>query len=180
MKTKQTNKLFALFVGGRIKKCNIELHDIFFIVSENIEQTYKLIIDKWWGDSYIHLDSYIDLSRIENYQVEICHSQKSEKKLFFINFGSYKKGIFGETHNYEFVVANDKSEAIKKVKESLNIILVESEMIHLDDSLNIDDCIDLSEKYKLNLTTIESCNKLEIVHTNKRLCLDKDNPKYLF
>ena len=35
-----TQKLFAVYLGGRAPKANIELHDVVFVVGESIEQTY--------------------------------------------------------------------------------------------------------------------------------------------
>ena len=31
-------KLFAVFLGGRADKCNIELHDVVFTCAKNIQQ----------------------------------------------------------------------------------------------------------------------------------------------
>jgi Domain of Unknown Function (DUF1543) len=177
------NKLFACFVGGRIPTCTIELHDIFFLAGEKIEDTYLSIIDKWWGDSYIHLDSYIDLSLVENYRIEpTTEPQNQEEKLFFINFGGYSPEVFGEIHNYHFLVANSSGEAIKKAKSTLSHLWQTHDMMHLDDNLQIeaDDCIDLSQKYHLKLTKVDSFTKPVIVHSNKRLLLNKNDLKYLF
>ena len=183
-------KLFACFVGGRIPTCTIELHDIFFLVASKIEDTYLPIIDKWWGDSYIHLDSYIDLSMVENYKITpVLDSQDQLEKLFFINFGGYQANTFGETHTYHFVVANSPSEAIKKAKAKLIHLWDSQAMVHLDDNLLLeaDDCIDLSQKYQLKLTKVEENNKNNedscapvIVHSNKRLLMNKKELKYLF
>lgn len=45
-------KLFAVYLGGRADRCNIELHDVVFVVGSSIEETYPLLAKKWFGSAF--------------------------------------------------------------------------------------------------------------------------------
>ena len=50
-------KLFAVFLGGRAEKCNIELHDVVFTCADEITECYDDLLDKWFGDTKrLHID----------------------------------------------------------------------------------------------------------------------------
>jgi uncharacterized protein DUF1543 len=42
-------KLFAVYLGGRHLKSNIELHGVIFVVGSTLEETYPRIKEKWFG-----------------------------------------------------------------------------------------------------------------------------------
>lgn len=42
-------QLFMVYLGGRIQGCHIEMHDIRFVVGENIDQTYSKLKSQWWA-----------------------------------------------------------------------------------------------------------------------------------
>jgi len=44
MSESRDKKLFAVYLGVRADRCNIELHDVVFVVGTSIEDTYPL---KW-------------------------------------------------------------------------------------------------------------------------------------
>src|SRR3569623_1007596 len=46
------SNLFAVNLGGRAAKCNIELHDVAFAVGPSIEATYEQLMDQWFGDPW--------------------------------------------------------------------------------------------------------------------------------
>ena len=53
-------KLFSVFLGGRAKKCNIELHDLVFTCGETIKDIYYDLLDKWFGlPDRLHIDSWV-------------------------------------------------------------------------------------------------------------------------
>lgn len=41
-------KLFAVYLGDRADRCNIEPHDVVFVVGSCIEETYPLLAKKWF------------------------------------------------------------------------------------------------------------------------------------
>ncbi len=38
-------KLFSVFLGGRAKKCNTELHDVVFTCGQSIKDTYYDLLE---------------------------------------------------------------------------------------------------------------------------------------
>lgn len=132
-------KLFAVYLGGRADRCNIELHDIVFVVGSNIEETYLLLAKKWFGNlNHFHIDSYLHLKNIDGYDVELTNAPSqcnSLKKLYFINLGAYKAHDFTEHHQCAFYVADNAPEAIRRAKSELCQGL---QMIHKDDVVLLD------------------------------------------
>lgn len=41
--------LFVIYIGGSHNQSLIELHDMRFVVANNIEDTYSLLRQSWWG-----------------------------------------------------------------------------------------------------------------------------------
>lgn len=132
-------KLFAVYLGGRADRCNIELHDVVFVVGSSIEETYSLLPKKWFGNLQgFHIDSYFELQNIDGYKIEMTKNlpkEESSQKLYFINLGAYKSGEFTEYHQSAFYVADSAPEAIKRAKSELCQGL---ETIHKDDVVLLD------------------------------------------
>ena len=137
-------KLFGLYLGGRVARCNIEVHDVIFCVAKSLEETYPIVVKKWFGDpSKVHIDSYIELRHVDGYRIELSYkTTENEKKLFFLHFGGYLRGLFGEMHQSAFFVAEDEREAIRKAKETLCFGLYEQ---HLDECINVENLLTISE-----------------------------------
>lgn len=116
-------KLFAVYLGGRADRCNIELHDVVFVVGFSIEETYPLLAKKWFGNLQgFHIDSYVELQNIDGYKIELnkdVPKEDSSKKLYFINLGAYKPGEFTEYHQSAFYVADSSPDAIRRAKSEL-------------------------------------------------------------
>lgn len=132
-------KLFAVYLGGRADRCNIELHDVVFVVGSSIEETYPLLAKKWFGNlNHFHIDSYLHLKNIDGYEIELSKEaflEKTSKKLYFINLGAYKPHEFTEYHESAFYVAEDAPEAIRRAKSELCQGL---HTIHKDDVVLLD------------------------------------------
>lgn len=137
-------KLFAVMLGGREDGCNIELHDVVFVVGESIETTYPRLIDKWFGNKKrLHVDSTIELHSVDGHEVLISKDKPAcHKKIFFVNFGGYKPHHFGEIHETGFYVAASKSEVLARAKKDLCVAMSEP---HCDDNLSVDDIISLDK-----------------------------------
>ncbi|MBK6266654.1 DUF1543 domain-containing protein [Marivirga sp. S37H4] len=138
------NKLFAVVLGGAAPKSNIELHDVVFTVAQNIEETYMDLLDLWFGlPQKMHIDSYMVLDIVDGYEVQLKAEASTQKeKLFFINFGAYKKGDFMEHHANTFIVSTSVIEAKRRAKEQL---LKGYDEVHKDDLYEIDDLLELKE-----------------------------------
>ena len=103
-------KLFAVFLGGRAKKCNTELHDVVFTCGDKIEETYFDLISKWFGiPDRLHIDSWVELSYVDGYKITLSQlKNNSNNKLYFINLGGYEPKKFEELHESKFMVGRDK------------------------------------------------------------------------
>jgi hypothetical protein len=140
-----SNKLFAVYLGGRAPKCNTELHDVVFAVGETIEDTYEQLMDKWFGTPQgLHLDSWIELTIVAGHRVTLADKQPTNgSRLYFINLGGYADGQFTELHANTFVVAGNAQEAKAKGKATLASALPGA--VHTDDLYDVDDCLEISE-----------------------------------
>ena len=127
-------KLFAVYLGGRADRCNIELHDVVFVIVSSIEEMYPLLAKKWFGNlNGFHIDSYLHLKQVDGYEIELVKDPSkvnSLNKLYFINLGAYKPNVFAEYHQSAFYVAESAPEAVRRAKSELCQGL---ETIHKDD-----------------------------------------------
>lgn len=166
-------KLFAVYLGGRADRCNIELHDVVFVVGTSIEETYSLLPQKWFGNpTQVHIDSYVHLEYVDGYEIELVKDlSKADplKKLYFINLGAYKSGEFTEYHQSAFYVAESSPEAIRRAKSELCQGL---QTIHKDDIVvldcvsnpmdyDVDDVLELRkvDEYYISLTPTTSTHR---------------------
>ncbi|MBA2711754.1 MAG: DUF1543 domain-containing protein [Tatlockia sp.] len=107
-------KLFVIYIGGSHLKSLIELHDIRFVLAEQIEDTFDALRKSWWGiKESLHIDAWGVLSYADGYKIEISKNKakKNPNKLFFINVGGYDPKQFTELHKNIFVVAPTEREA---------------------------------------------------------------------
>lgn len=140
------NKLIAFYLGGRVPRCSLELHDVMFLVGKSSEELIPQIKENWFGTpKSLHVDSWLALENVEGYDISISKGERKSKndlKLYFVNLGAYKKDVFGELHSMKFLVAESPLEAKNKAKKNLEKDLVE---VHTDDLYNIDDCIEIEK-----------------------------------
>lgn len=132
-------KLFMVYIGGTAGNCNIEVHDIRFVTGERIEDTYQQLRQQWYGHGKgLHLDSYMQVTNIDGYKIEISSTPANQKeKLFFVNLGGYKPDSLAEQHEFGLFVAESKRDACEKAKR---VLLINSLQQHKDDVFDIDDC----------------------------------------
>lgn len=166
MNDSEKKKLFAVYLGGRADGCNIELHDVVFVVGVSIEETYSLLAKKWFGNLQgFHIDSYVELQNIDGYKIELTQNPPKEissKKLYFINLGAYKSGEFTEYHQSAFYIADSSQDAVERAKSELCQGL---QTIHKDDvvvldrvsnplDFDVDDILELSkvDEYYVSLS----------------------------
>jgi len=156
-------KLFAVYLGGRADRCNIELHDVVFVVGSCIEETYPLLAKKWFGNmNHFHIDSYLHLKNIDGYEIELSKTPSkvsSSKKLYFINLGAYKPHEFTEYHQSAFYVAEESAEAVRRAKSELcqglqtihkdDVVLLD----HVSQSFDVDDVLEIAnvDEYFISL-----------------------------
>lgn len=136
-------KLFAIYVGGRHARSNIELHDIRFVAGADLEATFPTLKQQWWGtpDS-LHVDAYADLTTLPGWELTLQDTPPAAPgmRLFFVNIGYYVAGKFGELHDYQFLVCDSEKTAWREAKAALG----RQEGMHKDNLVGIDDIIDVS------------------------------------
>lgn len=138
-------KLFLVYLGGSAPGANIELHDVRFVVGEDIEATFMQLRKQWFGDQQgLHMDSYMHVHHIDGYRVEL-HPQppeNSSKQLYFVNYGGYFKGRIPEFHDFTLCVASNAEEA-KRIGYGhvAQQGLADAIELHKDDLMTVDDCL---------------------------------------
>ena len=139
-----SNKLLAVYLGGRAPKCNTELHDVVFVVGESVEATYAKLMDKWFGDPLrLHVDSWMELKVVDGQRITLSRGAPAQAlRLYFINLGAYLPGQFTELHANAFVVAASEREVKARAKAEL---LRGTQSVHTDDLYDIDDCLEITE-----------------------------------
>ena len=158
------NNLYVIYIGGRHQKSLIEIHDIRFVVANNLKDTYQSLKNTWWGTpSSLHIDAWGILNHVDGYDVVINNNKPniSNKKLYFIYLGGYDKNEFAESHKTVFIVADDdhkaKIAALKQIRDW--------KTPHRDNQYEIDQLINISD----------------IVHNNQLyLHLSRSSNKKLF
>ncbi len=131
------NRLFAVYLGGKMKGALIEMHDVAFVVAPSIKSAFPALLQKWAGDkSTAHIDGWIDLSCIDGYEIQCSTGIKKRSKvnLYFINVGSTDKNKFAEQHDLFFLVGNSVNEVKSRAKKQ-----VTNSLIHIDNVFRIDE-----------------------------------------
>ena len=123
--------LYLVVLGGRVKKANIELHDVRWVVGSKIEDTYDTLRNDWFGSPEgLHIDSYKKIKYIDGYKVNLINLEKfkiekkqllkknkTKKYLWFVNVGGYNPTSMQEIHEFGLVIASNKLEA-KNIAQS--------------------------------------------------------------
>ncbi|WP_425363266.1 DUF1543 domain-containing protein [Candidatus Tisiphia endosymbiont of Hybos culiciformis] len=138
-------KLGIFYLGGKIEGCNIEIHDVVFVIGKSNIDMSQQIKSKWVGiPESLHIDSWFIADTIDGFNIHIHETKPtvSENHLFFVNLGSYKNNSFGECHFMTLVVAQSRSKAIEKAREKAP---KNEEMQHSDNIYDIDECIRISK-----------------------------------
>lgn len=135
-----SQKLFAVYLGGYIERCNTELHDVVFAVGNSIEETYPQLFEKWFGNpKRLHIDSWLELDIVDSHRIILSpHQNQNSRKLYFINLGAYVAGQFMEFHENAFFVGESET----KVKErAIKALCDGMTKIHKDNLYDVDDFI---------------------------------------
>ena len=148
----ENNSLYLVVLGGRVKKANIELHDVRWVVGTKIEDTYDTLRKDWFGSlKGLHIDSYKKIKYLDGYKINLRNveslkiknnkfSDKSYSKnnLWFINIGGYDPSSMQEKHEFGLVIASSKIEA-KNIAKSKWLIGCKKK--HKDDLTSIEELI---------------------------------------
>lgn len=143
--TFESPKLLIFYLGGNMEKSQIEIHDVVFVVAKSDEEASEKIKKKWCGTAKsLHVDSWLIVEEVNGFNIALSERKldKSDRNLYFVNLGYYKKDVFGELHFMTLVVAESKVEAIEMAKNKCSQDL---EMLHSDNVYDLDDCIRIEE-----------------------------------
>ncbi len=157
--------LFVIYIGGSHDNSLIELHDIRFVIAENIEDTYERLRHSWWGiKESLHIDAWGILNYADGYRIEVSKKQPvdSSNQLFFINLGGYDPKQFTELHKNIFVVAPSEREARHKALQQI----LNWQAPHLDYLYQVDNLVNINllikdEGYCFHLTEQKSVEEFK-------------------
>jgi hypothetical protein len=137
-------RLFLVYLGGTAPGANIELHDVRFVVGQDISDTYPQLCQQWFGTQKgLHIDSYMQVQHIDGFSVSLQQTaQQSEHQLYFVNLGGYYPGKIAEQHDFMLCVANSTDDAKHQAKQRL---LLDADSQHKDDLLQLDDCFAVTQ-----------------------------------
>lgn len=93
--------LYAVLLGGRAKGCNIELHDVVFVVGNSLEELYPQLVNKWFGGvtKSLHIDSSVALKYVDGYEVVISSNNDAiadDKKYILLISEDINLGFSGK------------------------------------------------------------------------------------
>ncbi len=114
-------KLYMLLIGCLPPNRNVEQHDVFFGIGENIKEVVEQALAFWpEAGKTLHIDAWRPVTLVDGHSVEVIPYQalQDEHQLYFINLGGYKLNEFEEFHYKMLTVAADKNEAMKTAKQS--------------------------------------------------------------
>ena len=137
-------KLFLVYLGGKAPGANIELHDVRFVVAENIADTHETLRSQWFGTvKGLHIDSYMQVNDIDGYAVSLTTEKpQTSQKLYFVNLGGYYPEQIAEQHEFLLCVATSEHDAKQKAKQQL---LANADSKHKDDLLELDECFAIEQ-----------------------------------
>ena len=76
--------LYLVVLGGRIRKANIELHDVRWVIGSNIQDTFDDLRKNWFGSiSGLHIDSYKKVHTIDGYRINLKNLERKKKTVNF-------------------------------------------------------------------------------------------------
>ena len=136
-------KLFYIILGATPKGRNIEQHDVFFGIAENLKDLVPEMKSFWpEAKGKIHIDAYQEVQFVDGFKLKIVEKTEevSEENLYFINLGGYQMGKFEELHYQCLMVGKKMSEILKRVKKTefykeMGFKTAES---HIDEKLGVD------------------------------------------
>lgn len=167
-------KLFYIILGATPKGRNIEQHDVFFGIAENLKDLIPDMKEFWKeAEGKIHLDCYQEVKFADGYEVKIIEKSEriSEEQLYFINLGGYKRGFFEEFHEQHLMVGTSMGDIVKKAKATkfYETMGFEGAVSHIDDKhgVDIDDIFNVTdilpqkmkEKYSIVLEKSDAENQ---------------------
>jgi hypothetical protein len=140
--------LHMAIIGCTPKGRFTEQHDVFFGIGANMKDLIPQMIDFWpEAEGKIHIDAWRRVTHVNGHTITVIpangiteSSPEGEMKLFFLNLGGYKPGVFEEYHYKMLVASPDAAEAIRESKQTAfyKHYGFEGATSHIDDKYGID------------------------------------------
>ena len=96
--------LFLVVLGGRIKGCHVELHDVRWVVGDCFDDTIPDLRRQWIGQRRGCMWTAIGASPVWMDTVEVLEEpdprQSGPPKLWFVNLGAYDPNDMAERHRF--------------------------------------------------------------------------------
>jgi len=137
--------LFLAVLGGRAPGCQIELHDVRFVVGATIEAAIPELRRQWFGRREgLHLDAWMAVRAVDGWAVRLgCEpGEPRGERLWFVNLGAYRPDSLAELHHFGLVVARSPQAAKAAAKRQW---LRGALQQHKDDLAAVDDCLAIEQ-----------------------------------
>lgn len=156
-----------LLLGCKPPGRHTEQHDLFFAVGPSLKSLISQMERFWPEAGRIHLDAWRVVSQVDGWQIQVKHRAEAtvnrvnediktadnkadpgEPKLFFLNLGGYKPGVFEEFHYKELTVQHSAAAAINVAKKSafyqheISSHIDDKYGVDVDDIYNVEDILD--------------------------------------
>jgi hypothetical protein len=132
--------LYMVSLGGKVTGCNIEVHDVQFVIANHIDETVGLLKSTWYGLGHkLHMDSYKAITGADGYKIQLTKVKPNNtKQLFFVQFGGYKKECTQELHDIGLFVGESEADVKERALKLVQIADIEN---HVDSILPIETVI---------------------------------------
>ena len=145
--------LYMINLGGKVRGCNLEVHDVQFVAAKHIDETVEVLKSSWYGQGEkLHMDSYKQITGADGYLIRLAKDKpESRKQLYFVHLGGYRKESSQELHEVGLFVGESLQEVKDRAPNELQAAEIQN---HVDNIVNVETCL-LSadgEKYYIELT----------------------------
>ncbi len=172
-------KLYLILLGALPPGRNVEQHDYFFGIAENLADLLP-DIKAFWPEAgkTLHIDGWREVTKVDDYAVtvlpEIGNEPASANKLFFLNLGGYTTGKLEEQHYTVLTVQQNKLQAAQTAKQSFFFkknSLKGIATAHIDERYGVD----VDEVYQIeDILSDNLKEKYSVVITNAAADLPED------
>lgn len=129
--------LYMITLGGKVNGCNIEVHDVQFVVANHIDETIELLKSRWYGrKEKLHMDSYKIITGADGFTVQLTKEKPANKEqLFFVHFGGYKKESTQEQHDVGLFIGESDEVVKERVLKDIHISEIQN---HVDSIIPVE------------------------------------------
>jgi len=117
-------KLYLILLGALPPGRNVEQHDYFFGIAEQLSDLLP-DMKAFWPEAgkTLHIDGWREVTKVDNFAISVMpengEARTNANKLFFLNLGGYTTGKLEEQHYTVLTVQQNKIQAAQAAKQSL-------------------------------------------------------------